>query len=91
MFDKSTFFGIDAQHSRQQARAMRTEAGELNGIVGQISSLLGDVQWSGPGADRFLGDWDGALRPELKAAAENLIQNSIQLDQRAQMQEDASR
>lgn len=91
MYDKRTFHGIDAQQSRQQARAMRTGAGELDGVVGQIGALLSQVQWSGAGADRFLGEWDGALRPELQAAAENIRQNSVELDRRAQMQEDASR
>lgn len=91
MYDKSTFHGIDAQYSRQQARAMQTGAGDLDGIVGQIGSLLSQVQWSGPGAQRFLGEWDGALRPELQAAAENIRQNAVELDRRAQMQEEASR
>ena len=91
MYDKSTFFGIDAQQSREHARAMRTGAGQLDGIVGQIGSLLDSVQWSGPGADRFVGEWSGALRPELRAAAENIRENSVELDRRAQMQEDASR
>ena len=61
MYDKSTFHGIDPQYSRQQARAMQTGAGDLDRIVGQIGSLLSQVQWSGPGAQRFLGDgaqWD---------------------------------
>lgn len=91
MYDRSTFHGIDAQQSRQQARAMKTGAGDLDGIVGQIGSLLSQVQWSGAGAERFLGEWDGALRPELAAAAENIRQNAVELDRRAQMQEDASR
>ena len=91
MYDKSTFHGIDPQYSRQQARAMQTGAGDLDRIVGQIGSLLSQVQWSGPGAQRFRGEWDGALRPELQAAAENIRSNAVELDRRAQMQEDASR
>ena len=91
MYDKSTFYGIDPQHSRQQARAMRTGAGELDSIVGQIGSMLSSVTWSGAGADRFLGEWHGALRPEIQAAAENIRTNSVELDRRAQLQEDASR
>ena len=43
MYDKSTFHGIDPQYSRQQARAMRTGAGDLDGIVGQIGSMLSQV------------------------------------------------
>ena len=70
---------------------MRTGAGDLDGIVGQIGSMLGQVQFSGPGAERFLGEWDGALRPQLQAAAENIRSNSVELDRRAQLQEDASR
>ena len=91
MYDKSTFHGIDPQYSRQQARAMRTGAGDLDGIVGQIGSMLSQVTFTGPGAERFLGEWDGALRPQLQAAAENIRTNSVELDRRAQLQEDASR
>lgn len=91
MYDRTRFFGIDPQQSRQHARAMQTGAGQIDGIVGQIGSLLDSVQWSGPGAQRFLGEWGGALRPELQAAAENIRQNAVELERRAQMQEDASR
>ncbi|MBO1750795.1 hypothetical protein J4G33_03160 [Actinotalea sp. BY-33] len=91
MYDKTTFHGIDPEYSREQARAMQAGAGDLSSMVGAVSSLLSQVTWTGPGAQRFVAEWDGALRPELEAATENLQQNAAELARRAQMQEEASR
>ncbi|PZR51573.1 hypothetical protein DNL40_15890 [Xylanimonas oleitrophica] len=91
MHDKSTFYGIDPQQSREHARAMRSGAGDLSDIVGAIGSMLSQVTWTGPGAERFLQEWDGALRPELENATQNLRENAAELDRRAEMQEEASR
>ena len=91
MHDRTSFYGIDPQESRQRARAMRSGAGDLSSMVAGIGSMLGQVTWAGPGAGRFLDEWDGALRPEIEAATENLHQNAQELDRRADLQDQASR
>lgn len=91
MYDKSQFYGSDPEYSRQASQQMDATAENLKGLVGSISSMLEQVTWVGGDAQRFVGDWNGALRPELDAATENLRENAAELARRAEMQEQASR
>ena len=47
MHDRTSFHGIDPHESRQQARGMRSGAGELSSMVAGIGSMLQQVTWSG--------------------------------------------
>jgi len=90
-YDKSQFHGIDPEYSREASQNMDKTADNLKGLVGSISSMLEQVTWVGGDAQRFVGEWHGALRPELDAAAQNIQENAAELARRAQMQEEASR
>lgn len=91
MYDKTQFHGIDPEYSRQASRRMDDGAASLKEMVGSISAMLSQVTWVGADAQRFAGEWDGSLRPELQAATQNLQENAAELARRAQMQEEASR
>lgn len=91
MYDKSQFYGIDPDTSREASRRMGDGASGLQAMVGSISAMLSQVTWVGADASRFASEWDGSLRPELAAATENLRENAAELDRRARMQEEASR
>lgn len=90
MSDKSQFYGIDPNETRAASRRMDGGASSLKSVIGDISSLLEQVQWTGPGSQRFVGEWNGSLRPELNAAADHLHENAVEMERRAQMQEEAS-
>ncbi|GMA30754.1 WXG100 family type VII secretion target [Litorihabitans aurantiacus] len=90
MYDRNTFYGIDPEYSRNASRGMEQGAGDLGSLVGSISAMLDSITWEGAGAKRFLGDWNGALRPELQAVTQSLTESAHELRRRAEMQEQAS-
>ncbi|SDP22809.1 Proteins of 100 residues with WXG [Pedococcus dokdonensis] len=89
-YDRSRFYGMDPDEAEQGSRQMNEGAAQVRGMVDQISALLGEVVWEGADSQRFLGDWDGSLRPELHRAMTNLQQNADELGRRAQLQRQAS-
>ena len=91
MYDRSSFYGIDPEYSRNSSRQMDSQAGELKGAVDDMSALLDAVLWLGPSAVRFKTDWDGSLRPELQNAADSLRDNAAELRRRADLQDEVSR
>lgn len=91
MYDRSRFYGIDPEYSRNASRQMDEQAGQLKGAVDNMSALLDAVLWLGPAAERFRDDWSGALRPELQNAAESLRENAAELRRRADLQDEVSR
>lgn len=91
MHDRSQFYGIDPEYSREASRRMDDGAASLRSMVGSVSAMLAQVTWVGGDAERFVGEWEGSLRPELAAATENLRENAAELSRRADMQEEASR
>lgn len=89
--DKSQFYGLDPEYSREASRGMQASADDLQGMVSDVSAVLDSVLWIGPAAHRFKQDWDGSLRPELTAACESLSDNARELHRRAEMQDEVSR
>ncbi len=90
MYDRSRFYGIDTQYSRDASRQMDSQASDLGGMVNDVSALVDSVLWLGPAAERFKQDWDGSLRPELQAATESLHENAAELRRRADLQDEVS-
>ena len=89
--DPSRFYGLDTQYSREASRGMEQGAQDLGSMVSDISALVDEVLWIGPAAQRFKGDWDGSLRPELSAACESLSDSARELHRRAELQDEVSR
>lgn len=90
MYDRSSFYGIDPEYSRDASRQMDSQAVQLKGAVDNMSALLEAVLWIGPAAERFKTDWDGSLRPELHNAADSLRDNAAELRRRADLQDEVS-
>lgn len=90
MYDRSSFYGIDTEYSRDTSRNMDAQAGDLQGMVDGVSSLVESVLWIGPAAHRFKQDWDGSMRPELQQAADSLSENAAELRRRADLQDEVS-
>lgn len=89
--DKSQFYGLDPEYSREASQGMQASADDLRGVVSDISAVLDSVLWIGPAAHRFKQDWDGSLRPELQAACDSLTDNGRELYRRAELQDEVSR
>ncbi|WP_166353788.1 WXG100 family type VII secretion target [Phytoactinopolyspora limicola] len=91
MVDKANFMGIDPEQTRAASQQMDSTADNLGSMVSMLGSMLDSVFWEGDDAKRFMSDWNGSLRPELDRATETIRENAVELSQRAQMQEEASR
>ncbi|TDE91483.1 hypothetical protein EXU48_15095 [Occultella glacieicola] len=89
-YDRSQFYGIDPEYSRDASRNMDTGAQDLKSMVGNVSAMLDSVLWIGPAAAKFKQDWDGSLRPELEAATDSLSENAAELRRRADLQDEVS-
>ena len=89
-YDRSRFYGIDTEYSREQSRQMDSGASDLQGMVNDVSALVDAVLWIGPAAGRFQQDWNGSLRPELQAATDTLHENAAELRRRADLQDEVS-
>lgn len=90
MYDRSRFYGIDTEYSRATSSRMDTHAGDLQGMVDNVSSLVDSVLWIGPAAQRFQQDWNGSMRPQLQRAADSLHENAAELRRRADLQDEVS-
>lgn len=89
-YDRSTFYGIDTQATRGNAKQMQSNADDLGSMVSDIGSLLESVLWLGPGAQRFKSDWDGSMAPQMQQASDSLRSNAAEMNRRADMQDAAS-
>lgn len=89
-YDRTTFYGIDTQATRQGAQQMQGSADDLGSMVNDISALLSEVLWIGPAAQRFKGEWDGSMRPQMQQASDSLHQNAAEMHRRADAQDAAS-
>ncbi|WP_454296311.1 WXG100 family type VII secretion target [Salana multivorans] len=89
-YDRSTFYGIDTQSTREGASQMQGNADDLGAMVQDIGALLADVLWIGPAAQRFKGEWEGSMRPQMQQAAESLQANAAEMRRRADAQDAAS-
>lgn len=89
-YDRSTFYGMDPDEADRGSRQVNEGASQVRGMVGAISSMLDSIVWEGEDSSRFMGDWNGSLRPELHRALDNLQANADELSRRAQLQREVS-
>src|SRR5699024_12253812 len=57
--------GMNVEEVRRLAGQLREAAEELTRIEQQLTSGLEGVDWTGPDADRFRGQWSGEMIPAL--------------------------
>jgi len=90
MYDRSRFYGIDTEYTRDTSHRMDTHADEMKGMIAGVSAMLDSVLWIGPAAQRFKGDWDGSMRPQIESAADSLHENAAEMRRRADLQDEVS-
>lgn len=57
--------GMNVEEVRGMARQLREAADEITRIEQELTSGLEGVDWTGPDADRFRGQWSGEMIPAL--------------------------
>lgn len=58
--------GMNVEEVRRLAGQLRDAAEEITRIEQELTSGLEGVDWTGPDADRFRGQWSGEMIPALQ-------------------------
>ena len=64
--------GMNIEEVRRMSAQLRDAAEEISRIEQDLTSGLADVDWTGPDADRFRGQWQSEMVPALQQ-----IMNSV--------------
>jgi len=82
--------GMDTERGRSIGQEMGSQAGQVSGMVGRISSVVGALNWQGTDRETFLSDWHGSFAPQANNAAQGLEEQGQVLCQHADRQDAAS-
>ncbi len=85
-----SFLGLDPTAVRALAGQMRNAASDIQSMTNNLTSMLGQTQWTGPDHDRFANEWQGTHIPQLHQVMSALEQAARDADMNAQQQEQAS-
>ncbi|WP_263312072.1 WXG100 family type VII secretion target [Brachybacterium atlanticum] len=58
--------GMNVDEVKQMSGQLRDAAEEITRIEQELTRGLEDVDWTGPDADRFRGQWSGEMVPALQ-------------------------
>lgn len=58
--------GMNVEEVRRMSMQLREAAEEITRIEQELTSGLEGVDWTGPDADRFRGQWSGEMIPALQ-------------------------
>lgn len=72
------------------ARQLREAAEEITRIEQELTSGLDGVDWTGPDADRFRGQWSGEMVPALQQVMNSVNDLGETADSNAAEQESTS-
>lgn len=82
--------GLDVEQIYQLARAFDHQAEEVEQTLRQLHAGLRDTQWLGPDRERFEGEFDGTISPDLRNLERALRDTANRLREQARSQEQAS-
>lgn len=83
-------WGADIQQLRALGAQLNSKAGEIDGILSNLTNLLNNTQWQGPDATRFHTEWTGQHTAALRQVASALRDAASKAQQNAAQQEQAS-
>ena len=83
-------YGQDIDQVRQLATQLNAKAGDIEGVISQLTSAVNSVQWMGPDAERFKAEWQGQHVPQLKQVVSALQNASQNANRNASEQQQAS-
>ena len=82
--------GMNVEEVRGMARQLREAAEEITRIEQELTSGLEEVDWTGPDADRFRGQWSGEMIPALQQIMSSVNELGETADRNAAEQEATS-
>jgi hypothetical protein len=82
--------GADVEELRALATEFDAQATKLTGLATSVASTLVGTSWFGSDADRFRGDWNLHLDPQLRQVSQQLQRDAAQLRVEADQQEQVS-
>lgn len=82
--------GMNVEEVRGMARQLREAAEEITRIEQELTSGLDEVDWTGPDADRFRGQWSGEMIPALQQIMNSVNELGETADRNAAEQEATS-
>jgi ABC-type transporter Mla subunit MlaD len=83
-------WGLDVQQVRQLSSQLNSKAGDIQGILTTLTSLLNSTQWTGPDAEQFRSDWSGSHTAALKKVVAALQDAAQKASSNASAQESTS-
>ncbi|WP_017824189.1 WXG100 family type VII secretion target [Brachybacterium muris] len=81
---------MNVEEVRGMARQLREAAEEITRIEQELTSGLDGVDWTGPDADRFRGQWSGEMVPALQQVMNSVNDLGETADSNAAEQESTS-
>lgn len=82
--------GMNVEEVRRMAGELRDAAAEIGRIEQELTSGLDGVDWTGPDADRFRGQWGGEMVPALQQIARAVEELGEDAERNAGEQESTS-
>ena len=82
--------GMNVEEVRRMSGQLREAADEITRIEQELTSGLEGVDWTGPDADRFRGQWSGEMVPALQQIMNSVHELGETADRNAAEQEAAS-
>lgn len=83
--------GLDVEQVQELARGFERKADEVDEVLRQLHLGLRETDWVGPDRQRFEGDFEGTITPDLRVLERVLRDTAERLRQEARSQEQASR
>lgn len=82
--------GMNVEEVRRMSAQLREAAEEIATIESELTSGLADVDWTGPDADRFRGQWQSEMVPALQRIKTSVDELGESADRNAAEQEATS-
>lgn len=82
--------GMNVEEVRRMSGQLREAADEITRIEQELTSGLEGVDWTGPDADRFRGQWSGEMVPALQQIMNSVHELGATADRNAAEQDAAS-
>lgn len=82
--------GMIVEEVRRLAKQLQDASDEISRIEQELTTGLGEVDWTGPDADRFRSTWESETIPSLQDVSTEIADLSTTADRNASDQEKAS-
>ena len=81
---------INVDEARSYGGQINEGVGQINGLLSQITNLLGNTYWVGEDREHFEEDFHSGIKPEAASATQHLSDSAAEFFRRADAQEQLS-